>query len=43
MIIINKSASGEVEASQNMAEYIWKWKLAFGKFERVSELDLVWY
>ena len=37
------SASGKVEASENMAEYIWNWKLAFGKFGRVSELDIVWH
>ena len=40
---VNISSSGEVEASENMAECIWNWKLAFGKFVRVSELDIVWH
>ena len=43
VMTVNISSSGEVEASENMAEYIWNWKLAFGKFGRVSELDIVWH
>ena len=37
---IKISASGEVEVSQNMAEYIWKWKVTFVKLQRVSDLDI---
>ena len=43
VMTVNISSSGEVEASENMAECIWNWKLAFGKFGRVSELDIVWH
>ena len=43
VMTVNISSSGEVEASENMAEYIWNWKLAFGKFGTVSELDIVWH
>ena len=37
---VNSSASGEVGASQNMAEYIWKSKVTFGKLQRVSDLGI---
>ena len=31
VITLKKSASGEVEAKQNMADYIWNWKMSFTK------------
>ena len=38
---MNSSASGEVGASQNMAEYIWKWKMSFRKSQCWSNLEVL--